>query len=442
MLQLNCEKEKMCSTSILMHSFKTYLLFLLLACGTAAAVAQSPAIRIDKVSIEGNQKNRSDFLLRFIALAPGSLFSDSIVQKDIQQLKNSPAIGHADYRIDSSGASVELIYQVTEVKTLLPIINFGGIEGNFWWKAGFTDINFLGKGQTLSAHYQNNDRRHSGQLYYRQPYIKSSPWGYSISLRKWASREPLYFPEGIVQYNYDNNSIGITGIRRFGFKRMIEFGGTYFIENYAKSQEQFSDITPGPESLRIPKILTKLDYSENFLNYHVFYLDGLAWRLTLQNVFNLSDPAPFNSLQFEGKYFRRFKEKGNLAFRLKLGISTNNDSPFAPFVADSHVNLRGVGNRIDRGTAQAVLNLEYRQTILESSTWGAQCLLFSDLGTWRNPGGKIEDLWNPEQFRHFIGGGFRVIHNKFYGAVLRIDYGIDIYNKEQKGLVIGLGQYF
>lgn len=425
-----------------MQLFKRYLWLIILTSATATAVAQADASSIDEIEIEGNQKNKTDFLLRFIMAAPGSIFSDSLVQRDIQQLKNISAIADAEYRIDSSGVNIKLIYKVTEVKTLLPIVNFGGIEGNFWWKAGFTDINFLGKGQTLSAYYQNNDRRHSGQIYYRQPYIKSSKWGYSISLTKWASREPLYFPEGTVLYDYDNNSIGLTGIRRFGFKRMLEFGGTYFVEKYAKSEQQFSDVTAGPTSLRIPKLLSKLEYSENTLNYHAFYLDGLAWRVTLQNVFNSNDQSIFNSLQFEGVNYNRIRQKGNLAIRLKLGISSNSDSPFAPFVADSHVNLRGVGNRIDRGTAQAVLNLEYRQTVVESSNWGGQLVLFSDLGTWRNPGGKIEDLWNPDQFRHFIGGGFRIINNKFYGAILRVDYGIDIYNKKQKGLVIGLGQYF
>jgi len=125
-----------------------------------------------------------------------------------------------------------------------------------------------------------------------------------------------------------------------------------------------------------------------------------------------------------------------------LGIATNNDTPFAPFVADSHTNIRGIGNRIDRGTAQVVLNTEYRHTLSESKKWGVQAVVFSDTGTWRNPGGVLKDLLDPDQFRQFLGGGFRVIYNKVYGAVLRVDYGIDVFNKDQRGLVIGLGQYF
>ena len=83
----------------------------------------------------------------------------------------------------------------------------------------------------------------------------------------------------------------------------------------------------------------------------------------------------------------RFGHKGNLAMRLRLAISTNNETPFAPFVVDSHVNLRGVGNRIDRGTAQVVFNAEYRHTVYNLNRWAGQLVAFSDIGTWRNPGG-------------------------------------------------------
>ena len=136
----------------------------------------------------------------------------------------------------------------------------------------------------------------------------------------------------------------------------------------------------------------------------------------------------------------------NFAIRIRAGISTNNDSPFAPFVADSHVNLRGVGNRIDRGTAQVVVNAEYRRTIhfkeRTKRKWTVQLVGFVDMGTWRDPGGQLSDIFNPDQFRQFVGGGFRIINNKVVGAVLRVDYGIDVFNPDQRGLVIGLGQYF
>jgi hypothetical protein len=50
---------------------------------------------------------------------------------------------------------------------------------------------------------------------------------------------------------------------------------------------------------------------------------------------------------------------------LRLGLSTNNESPFAPFSLDNNINLRGVGNAVDRGTGSIVFNTEYRYTLVD-----------------------------------------------------------------------------
>lgn len=397
---------------------------------------------ITRVAFEGIKKFDEDYLLLFLRSKAGMPFAADWAEADVQSLKNIPGVGNAEFQFIPENGRGVLLFKIREVKTLLPLVNFGGIRGNFWFRLGFTEINWLGKGRTLSAYYQNNDRRSTGQLYYRAPFIGGSNWGYALSLTRWASVEPLYFEQGAVNYVYDNNSLNITGIRNFGQRRTLEFGGTYFIEKYVKSDRQPLEQPPGPDQLTLPKILTKIDYSENLLNYHLFYLHGLRWRITWQHVIDIKNSTPFNSLQLQAAQYFRTRFKSNIAARFIFGIATNEESPFAPFVADSHFNIRGIGNRIDRGTAQLVLNLEYRQTVLESSDWGIQLVAFSDLGSWRNPGGRLRDIFNPEQFREFVGGGFRVIYNKVYSAVLRVDYGIDLLDSQQRGFVLGLGQYF
>ncbi len=106
--------------------------------------------------------------------------------------------------------------------------------------------------------------------------------------------------------------------------------------------------------------------------------------------FAISKPLPF---------------KAHLAFRNRLGISSNANVFLAPFVLDSYFNIRGVGNRIDRGTASVVINLEYRQTLWENDTFGLQTVAFSDAGTWRKPGGQMADLAKSENMILFMGAG-------------------------------------
>ncbi len=398
--------------------------------------------RIEQVNFEGLKKNKLLYLQNIVEVQEGDEINMESITNDVQQLKNSVGIANASYRVDTLDSDVTLTYVTEEKRTFLPIAKFGGIRENIWFQLGFVDINWLGTGQTLTAQYQNSDGRHSGLVYYRVPNLNQSAWGYSASLSKWSSREPLFFPEGTVLYDYDNNSLALTGIRNLNKLNFVELGATYFVETYSISDDQEIPEISGPDQIRQPKILLKLEYQMNKLDYHFFYLNGTHWTSAFQNVLNTVDNTWFHSIEFQGRKFWRFGEKSNLATRFRFALSSNNDSPFAPFVADSHINLRGVGNRIDRGTAQIILNLEHRYTLFDKEKWASQAVVFADLGTWRNPGGELKDVLNPDQFRQFIGAGFRIIRNRITGATLRVDYGIDIFNPEQRGFVIGLGQYF
>ena len=81
---------------------------------------------------------------------------------------------------------------------------------------------------------------------------------------------------------------------------------------------------------------------------------------------------------------KRIGEKGNWANRLRVGFATNDESPFAPFSVDNNINIRGVGNVIDRGTGVIVLNTEYRQILYKKNNITIQGNAFIDAGTWRN----------------------------------------------------------
>ena len=197
----------------MLRSFIIYCLFIgMISCLFAQ---ENASTTIDQIQFEGLKKTQSSFLLPFLKSLPGTPTTEKSIQLDIQMLKNISGIGNASYRLDTTADEVNLIYKVEEVKTLLPIINFGGIKGNLWFQLGFTDINWRGKGQSLSGYYQNNDRRHSGQIFYKIPWYRGKPWGFSASLTKWSSREPVFFSEGTVNYDYDNNSVALSVISSF-----------------------------------------------------------------------------------------------------------------------------------------------------------------------------------------------------------------------------------
>ena len=416
------------------------LLFLFLTLNLIAQQGESWTIQ--SIHFEGLEKTKESYLRQFLKSKEGDTFQTTQLQKDVQQLWNVGTNQKVETRVDSlPNQTVKITFQLKEKKTLLPIVNLGGIKDNVWFQLGLIDFNWLGNGHQLLAFYQNTDNRHGGQIFYRIPYLNRK-WGIAFNLLQWRSVEPLYFSEGAVKYDYQNLNAGLTLIRNFNFKQSLELGASFFQEKYEKSTEQSIDNPPGPTGLTLPKASTKVEYIHNFINYNDIYLKGWSGRGIWQTVYNIDDQTFFNSLILQFRKFNHFGNKGNLAVRGRLGISTNNDTPFAPFVVDSRVNLRGSGNRIERGTAQLILNVEYRHTLFNLNQWAVQGVAFSDIGNWRSPGGSLDQILQKEELRHFAGVGFRLIYRRIFDAILRVDYGVDIYDTSQRGFVVGIGQYF
>ncbi|MEM6397641.1 MAG: hypothetical protein AAF741_14935 [Bacteroidota bacterium] len=361
-----------------------------------------------------------------------------------QQLVNLPVLVEADYEWQITEDRDTLVkWNLKEGQTLSPLLNFGGIRGNFHYLLGFNDIHFRGKGQTLTAFYQNIDGEHNYSVALSNPSYRGSRWGYRFENRRYAAIEPLYFETATNDYFYRNLSFEASGSYRPKPQLQFSLAANIFHERYER-QNQSENIGIGPDELTLLKFSLKAGFSLDRLNYDHEILTGFAWRVNAQRIHNFDDNSNFLFAMNDLYYFKRVGLYGNLATRFRLGLSTNENSPFAPFVLDSQVNIRGSGNRIDRGTAQAVLNIEYRHRIWgdKRKRFAIQAVAFSDIGNWRNPGGELAELVESENLRHFAGAGIRLISNSAKNAVIRIDYGVDVYNSNERGLVLGFGQYF
>ncbi|TXF90091.1 outer membrane protein assembly factor [Neolewinella aurantiaca] len=374
-------------------------------------------------------------------LPPGQQLTDALTGLR-QDLINLPAITRASFTIDSSRENLSVEWDIEEARTLFPLLDLGGVKGNFYYLLGFTDSHFRGRGQSITAFYQNIDGQHNYYLSFTNPNLNGSRWGYQLESRRYAAIEPLYFPE-TVRYIYSNLNFGAGISYTTPNRHVFRFGLSNFYEDYRKTEAEPG--SPGPRELKLNKGLLKLSHGRRKLDYHWERLAGTANETVFQAVrtFNGTDDN-FLIAWHDFRYYRMVGKATNLAVRLRAGVSTNNNSPFAPFVLDSQVNIRGSGNRIDRGTAQLILNLEYRLTALkdQKDRFALQAVGFSDLGSWRNPGGEISDIWDERNFRHFVGGGLRFISLKAYNAVLRLDYGVDVRHSRERGFVAGFGQYF
>lgn len=397
--------------------------------------------RIGKVQYQGIKKIKLFYLQRFIQQNTDSIAKGDILQNDLQSLFNTQYFESVSQNLDTVGSTINVSYDLKERVTLLPIIDWGQVDGFNYYKGGFFNYNWLGKGGWLNIWYMYYER-HSAGFYAYLPYIGQTNFGWSIGLQNYGTIEPLYFEEGQLFYNYDNRSVENLMVYEFKQNSFFKLGGTFFQEEYLKNPERNDpSLTFGPNHHVFNKYLLKANVSENSLDYYYHYLDGHQIESFLEYVKTINYDNGFVKWVLDYKLFAKIGQKGNFASRCNVGLASNFDSPFAPFVVDNYQNIRGVGNRVSRGTAQFVSNIEYRYTLIQPS-WGAiQGVLFSDVGAWRMPGDKIIDSFKKESTQLYMGLGLRVFLNQLFNSIIRIDYATDL-RSPNSGWVIGLGQYF
>ncbi|MEO9569658.1 MAG: outer membrane protein assembly factor [Polaribacter sp.] len=420
-----------------------YLIFFLLLSLSTLVFSQEKII-LD-VKIKGTEKINKSFVFKLLETKKGNILDSLTIEKDIILLKRLPAVSHVYYQVfHSHGNKYNVFINVEENYTIIPEVNIWTTTNHkFSYKLGLYDYNFLGSNITLGGFYQNNGFDSYG-INFKAPNLFSKKWGLAANHQNWKSEEPLYFGDKTANYLYNNVSFEVLGLYQINLKNQLNFGVNFFNEKY----QYLSGATDPsvPQNLDLDKTLLKLLYIYDDLDYHFQYINGFKSVLYTQFV---TSNNPFQKDFFitwnDFFYYKRIADKGNWANRIRFGLSSNEQTPFAPFALDNNVNLRGVGILVDRGTGSLVWNTEYRHTILDKDWLAIQTNLFSDIGSWRNPGGELNDFFESKNLMVYSGFGLRFISKKIYNATFRVDYGFRLSNNPNQskgGLVFGIGQYF
>ncbi|MGJ8743761.1 MAG: outer membrane protein assembly factor [Polaribacter sp.] len=422
---------------------KDYLFFCLIMLYATTFLAQENNLFL--VEIKGAKKTNSSFLKKLLFTKKGTILDSLTLQKDILQLIRLPAISNANYEVFNVKENLyNVIITVEENYTLIPNVTiWTTTNSQFSYKLGLYDYNFLGRNIAFGGFYQNNGFDSYG-INFRAENLFSNKWGLAVSHQNWKSEEPLYFENKTANYIYNNVSFEVLGLYQINLKNKINFGLNLFNEKY----QYVSGITDPsiPQKLDLNKKLLKFVYSYDNLESNYQYLNGFKSLLNIQFVTSsTSFQKDFLIAWNDFFYFKRVGEKGVWANRMRFGLSSNENTPFAPFALDNNVNLRGVGILVDRGTGVFVWNTEYRHTVYDKNWLAIQTNFFTDMGSWRNPGGEINDFFKRKNVRLYTGVGLRFISKKIYNAIFRIDYGFRVTNntgQSKGGLVFGIGQYF
>jgi len=397
---------------------------------------------VNNIDVKGNKKLKTAFVERISTTKKGAALDSLVIEKDIRRLKRIPSVSHAYYEVISTHDDLyNVVYHIEENFTIIPSANiYTSNDGEFAYRLGLYEFNLFGQNIAFGGFYQK-DIYHSYGVNFRAPYLFTKKFGLAINHQNLTTLEPVFFNNSSSNYKYNNTSYEVLGLYEFNFKNRVEAGINYFHEDYNYEFGGTSELVP--QELSVKKLLYKGIYEYNDLDYYYQYLTGFKSMFHFQYVTSTSEDLPEFFIGWNDFfYFSRIGKKGNWANRVRLGLASNSNSPFAPFSVDNNVNIRGVGNTIDRGTAAIVLNSEYRHTLFEKNWFVLQSNVFIDAGTWRNPGGDFGDFSSNDNIRIHPGVGLRLMHKSIYNAIFRIDYGFGITKNDSRGLVFGIGQYF
>ena len=391
--------------------------------------------KIDNIQFNGLKKNSQTFLTQLIQTKKGGVIDTVLLYQDIKKLKRLTGVSNAIYNI----IDATVVFDIEENHTLIPAVNIWSVDNVFSYKLGLYDYNFAGRNITLGGYYQYNGESSFGANLFA-PYLLSNKLGIAVNAQQWSSKEPFYYIDLPTNYIYKNTGIEAFITYERNFKNNFRAGLNYSKDHY-EYQSGYVDTTIA-EEIDVNKFILKFLYEYNTLDFNYQYVKGIKNVFTLQQHFTDNDfQSDFLAWWNDIMLFKRIGLKGNLATRLRAGLATNTSSVFAPFVVDNNVNIRGVGNLIDRGTGSLVLNTEYRHTLYEKDWFALQGNAFIDMGTWRSPGGNLNEFIEFDKGQLYSGLGIRLIHKRIFNAVFRLDYGYSIKN-ESGGIVFGIGQYF
>jgi outer membrane protein assembly factor BamA len=410
----------------------------ILLLGLADLPAQG--IALQSVEVEGLKRTHRTF---FDGIA-GARAGDTLTYEALEEMRRwlvlQPAFNAVAFYLDTTDTGLSLRWETDEAKTILPYAGLWSSNDITTVIGGLSEFNFLGRGISVGAYYQYN-LRHSLGLFYRHPFLVGK-FGAELSYTLWNSYEPLYKGPATAWYDYSNSSLNATAFFTPTRRQEYQAGISLFRESYRLGTVADEDRPLFPRELDIGKLGIRANHFYRGAVPHYFYWSGLSVDTYSQVVLDELGSDPFYIIRQALKYYKRTGKRGNLALRLIWGLSTNVNTPFAPFALDNHISIRGVGDRIDRGTGMLTLNTEYRYTLLETGQVGIQAIGFVDAGSWRLPGGTFSDFTDPDVIRLHGGVGGRFILKQFYNTVFSVDYGHSLRGTGLGGFVLGLGQYF
>ncbi|NAS29996.1 outer membrane protein assembly factor [Flavobacteriaceae bacterium R38] len=421
-----------------------YCIFFMLisAVSFAQDAVQKPII--SELKIVGLKKTKESLIRKIARVEAGETLDSLRLSEDIERLKRLSSTAFAEYKVAKKADGTYVVtYRMEENFTIIPGLNiFTSNNDEVAFRVALFEFNLFGQNITTGGFFLR-DVFNSYGGYWEAPYLFSDKLGLSFNYKNNDTFEPVFFGDTEVDYRNRNITTEAKILYNFDFHHRAELGVRYFSNDFQFLEESVEGGIAVPIREEANDLAYRGLYEYANVDIVYQYITGIRFKNTIEFIANPDDNinSTFTGIS-ELQYFAKIGEKGNLATRTQFSFSSNNDTPFAPFVVDNNLNIRGSGNIQDRGTSAIIINTEYRHTFHEKGWFVVQGNAFVDASSWRNTNRDFSELFDGSTFKVNPGLGIRFIHKRIFNAVIRIDYGFDVTGDGDSGLVFGIGQFF
>jgi outer membrane protein assembly factor BamA len=359
---------------------------------------------IRSIRYEGKYKLKTSILHREIDSRPGQEFDSTRLERDRKKIDGLGIFSEVRSMAAGDGDSIDIVFNLTEVWTLTPLLSAGKTDDSFDWMIGAHERDLAGYLCNVRSLYRRFEGENSYALDVILPRMLGRDFLIGFSTAYERQKDKVIIDGVETTYRYLNKYIS----GDLGFRAGEKVYPSLFV---GYSRENWNLVSPADPPTRARR---EIDYPRYFLGAALslgriysdhFYYEGAQFTSGATLLRELPE-RHFEKwrLQFTGRGFF-ISHEVNLCGRLQYSTSSG-DERLPPYTLSGSNNVRGYRDKYDRGDHFLGGNLEARRRLIETKHWYSQVALFVDAASlWGRYRDASEAIGNPYWS---FGGGLRL----------------------------------
>ena len=367
-------------------------------------IASSAGKVIRSIRYKGKFKLKASILNREIDSRPGQRLDSKRLERDRKKIDGLGVFSEVRPEITEDGDSVDIVFSLTEIWTLTPLLSAGKTDDSFDWMVGAHERDLAGYLCNVRGFYRRFEGEYSYVLDVILPRTLGRDFLVGFSAAYEGQKDLIIIDDVETTYRYRNRLFAVD----LGFRASEKVYPSLFA---GYSRENWSLVSPAEppalarRELDYPRYMFGAALNLGRVYSDHFYFEGAQ----LTSGWTLIRELPGNRfekwrLQLTGRGFVVIYDI-NLCARLQYSTSSS-DERVPPYALSGSSNVRGYRDKYDRGDHFLGCNLEARKKLIETKHWYSQAALFVDgASLWGRYRDASEALRNPYWS---FGGGLRL----------------------------------